>query len=125
MNHLFNTYLGITRMTQVATDGQLTYAWAEVGVIQGRLDLVFQRQGRDDLVATVEAGRTPERGGLLFCEIGDVRIGDRLVVKTGSYAFPCTLEVINVPEPVPGYMGTHHLEIVVKELAQSLTGPAL
>lgn len=124
MQHLFDTTVRQIRGQQVNVDGVPGFSFGVVRTLTVRLDLVFQRPGRDDLGLAVEAGRAPDRAGLMFTTEPDVRVGDRFEVLSGP-SHRGTFEATTQPDPVPGFAGTHHWEIPVKEVAQSITGPAL
>lgn len=125
MQHLLTTLTKVRRMQQSAQDGASSYAWSDVAVVKMRFDLVFQRPGRDDLGPAMEAGRAPDRAGLAFCmATTDIRVGDRLQILDGMLKDK-QFEVMTQPDPVPGFSDIHHLEIPVREVAQSIAGPSL
>jgi hypothetical protein len=71
------------------------------------------------------AGRAPDRVGVLFCDMpADVnglpliKAGDRFQMVSGPVAG--TFEVRQVPEAAQDFLGAHHAEFQVIEVAQSL-----
>ena len=70
----------------------------------------------------VEAGRAPDRVGVLFCSLDvPLRAGDRVVTVEG----PITgaFEIRAVPEQALNYVGAHHQEVQVVEAVQDLVAP--
>ncbi len=122
-------------MEELAGDfvnGTPTYTWAKLGIVidrflgvpgemMCRLDLTFQRPGKDQPQPIV-AGRAPDRIGLLFYDYTDaIRAGHRIRVIGG----PLTggvFELRQIPDVAQAYSIGHHMEVQVQEVAQALAG---
>jgi hypothetical protein len=102
-------------MTSV--DGMVTQSWVTVGYLDCRLDLVFRRPGRDEAAYAVEAGRTPDRMGVLFCKTpGTCLLAlDRVTCVKGPVSG--SFEVTMIPDEVLDYAALHHIEVSVREVS--------
>ena len=126
MQHLFNSLVAVLRLESSATDGMLSYTWEDSGVrILCRLDIGFLRPGKDQPMA-VEAGKAPDRVGVLYClPDADLRAGDRVVSVTnaaGVIPVPGTFEVRVIPDRAQAFATAHHVEVQIIEVAQALAG---
>lgn len=113
--HTFN----LLRNVQTSVDGTPAYTWQKQNAtpIKGRLDLTFQRFGKD-VPWTPEAGRPPDRNGVLFCSANlDIRPQDRVQMLSGPYA-GIIMAVEGVNDLVPTMSKVSHWELGVKEVQQ-------
>ncbi len=132
MRHLYNSRVDVLRLFEGEFQfGTLTQSYAKLttvvdpvlgvpGELQCRLDMQWVRPGKDQPVP-VQAGRAPDRVGLLFCDYGvDLRAGDRIRPTAG----PITgvFEIRVVPDAAVDYSFAHHIEVQIIEVAQSLVG---
>jgi hypothetical protein len=122
MEHLFNSVVAVYRLESSAVDGMLSYTWLDSGVrIKCRLDIGFLRPGKDQPMA-VEAGKAPDRVGVLYClPDQDIRAGDRVVALEPA-AVPGTFEVRVIPDRAQGFATAHHIEVQIVEVSQALAG---
>lgn len=89
-----------------------------VGLLLCRLDLNFLRPGKDEPAMT-NAGRAPDRVGVLFCDPTPyLKSGHRIKCVDGP--IKGIFEIKNVPDEAQDYVGVHHLECSIVELAQSM-----
>ena len=133
MRHLYNTHAEVLRLSQSMQDGTPVMSWDKVttivdpllgepGELMCRLDVNFVRPGKDQPMPVV-AGRAPDRVGLLlFDAVDTIHSGDRIRVLDGPVSG--TFEIRATPDPAAGYVGAHHCEVQVIEVAQSM-GPNL
>lgn len=131
MRHLFNSRVEVLRLAGAVTFGTPTFQWNKVdavidpllgapGELMCRLDLNFQRLGRDQPMPAT-AGRAPDRLGVMFFDVTDqLKAGDRVRCLTGPVTG--TFEIRQVPDPAVDYSTAHHLEVQVVEVAQALVG---
>lgn len=130
MRHLYNTRAEVIRPQQDIIDGDATMSWQKVtdvldtwlgvaGELMCRIDLAFQRPGKDQPMPLV-AGRAPDRVGVLFCDPTDqLRSGDRLHCLDGPVQG--TFELRVMPDPIAGFGPyVHHLEAQVIEVSQNM-----
>ncbi len=134
MRHLYASRCEVLRLSGVVTRGNPVMSWVKVanivddtlatpGELWCRIDLQFQRPGKDQPMPLV-AGRPPDRVGVLFCGItGNLLAGDR--VRTIAGPVSGTFEIRSIPDPAVDLGSAHHLEVQVVEVAQSLTGPQM
>lgn len=132
MRHLYNTRVAVDELTGEFHDGTPTMTWSQLstvidptlgvpGEMACRLDLTFQRPGKDQPQVIV-AGRAPDRTGLLFFDaFPGVKAGQRIRVLSGPAA-GAVFEIRVVPDPAQGFAATHHMEVQVVEVAQRLQG---
>lgn len=113
----------LMRLAESNQDGIASYTWSTIKrSIPLRIDLSFQRRGKDpDWIS--EAGRPTDRTGVAFFGPGlDVRPGDRIVMTHGPTG---RFELQGSRDYVPDRYGdVHHIEIGVQEVAQAIA-PAL
>lgn len=131
MRHLYSSRVAVLRLDSTIVHGTPQLDWVKLGYIidpdlgvpgelSCRIDLGFQRPGRDAPMAVV-AGRAPDRIGIMFCDVtGDLRAGDRIDCLTG----PVTgvFELRQTPDPAVDYGTAHHLEVQIVEVAQNMAG---
>jgi len=104
------------------SDGLPTITWTPYGdsrdTLKCRLDLTFIRPGKDQLPA-IEAGRAPDRVGVMFCDVtAGIRAGDRIVCIAGPISG--TFEIRAVPDVAQAFSTGHHIEVQVIETTQQL-----
>jgi hypothetical protein len=126
MRHLFATRAEVLRLSGETEDGTPTMSWVKVpsivdlqlgrpGELLCRLDLSFQRPGKDQPMPVV-AGRAPDRVGVMFYSTGcDVLAGDRIRAVTGPITG--TFEIRIIPDPAQGFSICHHMEVQIVEVA--------
>jgi hypothetical protein len=124
MQHLFNSVVRCERPTTQQVKGMPTATWQTVpggDRLRCRLDMNFLRPGKD-VPPAVEAGKAPDRIGLLFCGVDHpLRAGDRVVAianDVGQIPVPGTFEIRTIPDVVQGFSWSHHVEIQVIETNQ-------
>ena len=129
MRHLFHTRAELVRLSRVMNNGLPTLTWqkvpsivdAELGVpgeFMCRIDLAFQRPGKDQPMEMV-AGRAPDRMGVMFFDTSDnVRSGDRVHCLDGPVQG--TFEVRVMPDPAADYGTAHHMEVQIVEVSQNM-----
>lgn len=128
MRHLYNTRCEVLRLTVDMQDGLATQTWQKLdaivdpylavpGEVMCRIDLIFQRPGKDQPQPIV-AGRAPDRVGLMFLDATDEIVsGDRFHILDGPVAG--TFEIRVMPDPAQAYGPmAHHMEVQVIEVAQ-------
>lgn len=129
MRHLYGTRAEVLRLNLEMTNGKPSQSWQKVEVIidpylnvpgelMCRIDLAFQRPGKD-LPMPVVAGRVPDRVGLMFYDVTDeILAGDRIRCLSGPVSG--TFEMRVRADPALGYgVQAHHLEVQVVEVAQN------
>lgn len=124
MRHLFASVFCALHLEQTNVDGMAQEDWVPYGdsrdAIKCRLDLNFIRPGKDAL-PVAEAGRAPDRMGVLFCDAtAGLRAGDRIVAVSGPVTG--TFEIRAIPDVAQGFASGHHMEVQVFESNQDLTG---
>jgi hypothetical protein len=124
MDHLFSSTVMAVHLVQTQVDGMPQEDWVPYGdardAIKCRLDMNFIRPGKDVLPAQ-EAGRAPDRIGVMFCNPNTaIRAGDRIVAISGPVTG--TFEVRVIPDIAVDYGSAHHIEVQVIEANQDLTG---
>lgn len=138
MRALYSSVVSVTRLTPALNDqGGMSMAWAAISAVPDlvlqqpalmscRLDIGFTRPGKDQFAPLV-AGRPPDRVGVCYYDpvtdsngIPVVKAGDRLVCVSGPIFG--SWEVRVVPDVAQNYIGAHHVEVQVIEVAQAL-GP--
>lgn len=139
MRWLFNTRCEVLRLSlNMAADGAPSQSWEKVpfiidqalgvpGEMLCRMDLTFQRPGKDQPMPVV-AGRAPDRVGVMFFSVTDeIRSGDRFHCLSGPVSG--TFEMRVNADPAINYSPVaHHMEVQIVEVAQKnqvnfLTGP--
>lgn len=135
MDHLYPSAFRVERLQIVAVvNGSAETDWVQatdpdpssndmLQYLRGRLDLNFVRPGKDIPIAP-EAGKAPDRMGLLFTfAYAPIRAGDRIVAipnEKGKIPVAGTFEIRPKPDEVQGYDDTHHTEVQVIEVGQAL-----
>lgn len=131
MRHLFNSRVEVLRLSGTVQLGIPMFTWQKItdmvdpalgvaGEMRGRLDLTYQRPGKD-VPMPVVAGRAPDRVGVWFFSWTKLlKAGDRLVFIDGP--MEGTFELRASPDPVSGRRTVHHGEVQVIEVAQNLQG---
>ena len=134
LRHLYATRVEVLRLSGTVIRGNPVLTWVKVantldpalgapGELLCRIDLQFQRLGKDQPMPLV-AGRPPDRVGVLFCDMtGNLLAGDRVRTITGPVTG--TFEIRSIPDPALDLGAAHHLEVQVVEVAQALTGPQM
>lgn len=126
MRHLFISTGHIERLSRTMVNGAAQMTWSPVSDpqlqnIKCRLDLNFLRPGKD-APAPYEAGKAPDRIGLMFCDILPIRAGDRFVADSGPVMG--TFEIHSNPDTTITMRPTgHHMEIQIVETNQNLPRP--
>ena len=129
MRWLYNTRVEVLRLSVDVQDGIASQTWQQLDVIVDdylgvpgelmcRIDLIFQRPGKDQPMPLV-AGRAPDRVGLMFFDpTPEIRTGDRFHVLDGPVQG--TFEIRVMPDPAQQYGPlAHHMEVQVIEVAQN------
>lgn len=135
MRHLYNSRVEVRRLAGGILHGTPTaLRWDKItevpdpvlgvpGEMMCRLDMTFQRPGKD-VPMPVVAGRAPDRLGVMFFDVTDVlKAGDRVHTLTG----PVTgvFEIRATPDPASGFGPiAHHMEVQVVEVAQAVAAAA-
>lgn len=137
LRHLYASRVEVLRLNLDMSDGVPQQSWDKVGEIidpllgvpgemMCRIDLAFQRPGKDQPMPIV-AGRAPDRVGLMFFDVTEgIRAGDRFRCIDGPVAG--TFEMRVQADPAQNYSQAHHLEVQIVEVAQQtpenfLNGP--
>lgn len=128
MRWLYSSRVEVLRLgLNIGSDGAPTQAWDPIptivdevlgvpGEMMCRLDLTFQRPGKDQPMPIV-AGRAPDRVGVMFFDVTDgIRSGDRFHCISGPIAG--TFEMRVQADPAQDYASAHHMEVQVIEVAQ-------
>lgn len=129
MRWLYNSRVEILRLAVAMQNGVATQTWQKIdaivdyylavpGEMMCRLDLIFQRPGKDQPMPLV-AGRAPDRVGLMIFDPSDeIRSGDRFHLLEGPVQG--TFEIRVMPDPAQALgMLAHHMEVQVIEVAQN------
>lgn len=134
MRHLYNTRAEVLRPRPTITDGLAQISWQKLtivvdafaatpGELMCRIDLNFQRPGKDQPMQMV-AGRAPDRVGLMFFDpTNDIQSGDRIHCLDGPVQG--TFEIRVMPDPAVGYGPAHHMEVQIVEVSQNMRGNLL
>lgn len=126
ITHLLNSRVAVDRLQLSTKDGRADTIWVAqpepLNYVRCRLDLSFLRPGKD-IPQAVEAGKAPDRIGVLFCEPdAGFRSGDRLRAianDVGLIPQPGTFEIRVIPDPAQDYSQVHHIEIQIVEVSQN------
>jgi hypothetical protein len=125
MRHLYHTRAEVLRLSRQMTDGVPITEWVKVptiidpwlgvpGELLCRIDLGFQRPGKDQPMPVV-AGRNPDRVGVMVFDVTDaLRAGDRIRCLDGPVSG--TFEMRVLPDPAAGYSAAHHMEVQIVEV---------
>lgn len=129
MRHLYRSVVEVLTDGSYTRGGSLIHGWhraesmfdpylGRVGYLACRLDLNFIRPGKDEPPMQT-GGRAPDRVGVLFCDPTPyLKVGHRLKCVDGP--INGLFEIRNVPDEAQDYVGVHHLECSIVEVAQSL-----
>jgi len=120
MQHLFSSTVSVSRLSVTDGGGVPLYSFDVVNPsLRCRLDLNFLRPGKDQPAAP-EAGRAPDRVGVMFCAVdADLRAGDR--VKAVAGPVDGVFEIRVVPDVATDYSSGHHKEVQIVEVAQAFS----
>jgi hypothetical protein len=106
----------VLRLQSTVSDGAPSYDWTTViPNLQCLLDLAYMRRGKDQAWVQ-EAGRAPDRNGVLFVEPGTgIRSGDRIRITSpadmvGTYVLDGAIDLATADGQL------NHLEIGVTEV---------
>ncbi len=129
MRYLFNSRVEVYRLAGPLINGAPRTGWDKIadrpdsvlgvpGELMCRIDLTFQRPGKDAPMPIV-AGRAPDRVGVMYLSITPhLKAGDRVRAIAGPVTG--TFEIRQIPDPAIGFTAAHHLEVQVVEVAQSV-----
>lgn len=137
LRHLYSTKVEVLRLDLDMDNGIPKQSWEKVqqiidpwlgvpGELMCRIDLSFQRPGKDQPMPVV-AGRAPDRVGLMFLDVNtEIRSGDRVHCLSGPISG--TFEMRVNADPAVDYSSAHHMEVQIVEVAQNsptnfLAGP--
>jgi hypothetical protein len=131
MRHLFNSRVEVLRLSGSMEHGTPRMEWRQIpaivdrflgkpGEMMCRIDLGFQRLGKDTPMP-VAAGRAPDRIGVMcFSNTNLLLAGDRVRCVAGP--IQGTFEIRAIPDPAVGFSLQHHVEVQVVEVAQNVVG---
>lgn len=138
MRWLYSSRVEVLRLgMDMDADGIPSQTWDKIpsivdlylgvpGELMCRIDLTFQRPGKDQPMPVV-AGRAPDRLGVMFFDVTDeIRSGDRFRCISGPISG--TFEMRVQADPAQDFGVAHHMEVQIVEVAQQnqvnfLTGP--
>jgi len=121
VRHLFSSRVRVERLQFTDVNGRRRNSWVvQPGILSNfacRLDLNFLRPGKDQPQA-IEAGRAPDRIGVLFCgaEV-PLQAGDRIVTLSGPVQG--VFEILVVPDVAVAFSTGHHKEVQIVETNQN------
>lgn len=128
LRHLYSSRVEIIRLSLDMSNGVPIQSWDKIpyivdpflgvpGEMMCRIDLAFQRPGKDQPMPIV-AGRAPDRVGLMFFDVTpEVMDGDRIHCLTGPISG--TFEMRVKADPAVDYSSAHHLEVQIVEVAKN------
>lgn len=134
MQHLFPSAVRVERMQLVVVDGRATMDWSQatdpdealndmLQYLKCRIDMNFLRPGKD-IAPAPEAGKAPDRIGILFCApYAPIKAGDRLVTipnEANKIPVKGTFEIRVMPDEAIDYSDQHHIEVQIIETNQAL-----
>lgn len=131
MRHLYNVRVEVLELSGTLSDGIPTLTWTKLddvvdaaldvaGELMCRLDLVFQRPGKDAPMPLI-AGRAPDRVGvMLFDPTDKIKAGQRVHCLAGPVTG--TYELRAAPDVAQALSTGHHMEVQVVEVAQAVAG---
>lgn len=134
---LYNSICQVSRLAEtLEPEGHLSLSWAPLsdildtrlqipGQMWLRLDVGFIRPGVDRPMPVV-AGRPPDRMATAFFDLAYdpetgfplIVAGDRLTMIAGSVFG--TWQINTIPDVAQDYLGAHHVEVQVVEVAQNI-----
>lgn len=138
MRWLWNSRIEVQRLDLDMTNGVPQQTWQKVptiidtnlnvpGELMCRIDLQYQRPGKDQPMPVV-AGRAPDRVGVMFFDVtGEIKAGDRFHCLDGPVSG--TFEMRVNADPAQDFSTVaHHMEVQIVEVAQNtqvnfLNGP--
>lgn len=136
MQHLFNSVVRVEELSLTMENGRPSTGWVQahsddpqmdalLARLKCRLDLNFVRPGKDILPA-VNAGKAPDRIGVLFTYgYAPLKAGQRVVAIEDDYGrilVDGTFEIRVIPDKALDYFGAHHIEVQILETNQNLEG---
>jgi len=125
---LYHTRVDVLRLQLDMTNGIPQQTWQKLNTIVDpylgvpgemlcRIDLQYQRPGKDQPMPVV-AGRAPDRVGVMFFDPTDEIVsGDRFRCISGP--IQGTFEIRAMPDPAAGFSLAHHMEVQIIEVAQN------
>jgi len=128
MRWLYHTRVEVLRLSLEMVKGIPQQTWQKVdniidphlgvpGELMCRIDLGYQRVGKDQPMPVV-AGRAPDRVGLMvFDATNEIVAGDRFRCLTGP--IQGVFEIRSMPDVAAAYAHAHHMEVQVIEVAQN------
>lgn len=128
MRHLFHTRVECLRLSLDMSNGAPLQTWQKLdtivdailgvpGEMMCRIDLGYQRPGKDQPMPIV-AGRATDRVGLMiFSPTEDILTGDRFRCIQGPIRG--TFEIRAMPDVAAGFSLAHHMEVQIIEVAQN------
>lgn len=128
MRWLYHTRVEILRLNLDMVNGAPQQTWQKLDVIVDtylgvpgemmcRIDLGYQRVGKDMPMPAV-AGRAPDRVGLMvFDPSSQILSGDRFRCLAGP--IQGTFEIRAMPDVAAAYALAHHMEVQIIEVAQN------
>jgi hypothetical protein len=136
MDHLFNSTARVEEMRLTRVDGESSMSYVQATSddeienfmlqrLPCRIDMGFLRPGKD-IAPAPEAGKAPDRIGVLFCApYAPLKAGQRIVTipnDNGNWPIKGTFEIRVVPDEAIGYANVHHIEVQIIETVQNLAG---
>lgn len=122
MQHLYASRVEVLRLSVSDGGGYPVYQYEVVSGMESvpcRLDLNFLRPGKDQ-PSTPEAGRPPDRIGVMFCAATTpMRSGDRIRAVSGPVEG--VFEIRVMPDVAVDFFTGHHIEVQIVEVAQQVT----
>lgn len=108
---------GLPQQTWQKLDSIVDPYLGEPGELMCRIDLGFQRPGKDQPMPVV-AGRAPDRlGVMVFDPTTEILSGDRFRCIAGP--IQGTFEIRTMPDVAAAYALAHHMEVQIVEVAQN------
>ncbi len=128
MRHLYHNRVEVFRLSLEMTKGLPQQSWQKLseivdpylgvpGEIMCRIDLGYQRVGKDQPIPAAQ-GRAPDRFGLMvFDPTDEILAGDRFHCIAGP--IQGTFEIRAMPDVAAAYAHAHHMEVQILEVAQN------
>lgn len=136
MEHLYNSVVRVERLELTPVPGKrpaMTWVQATdedpaindlLQYLKCRIDMNFLRPGKD-IPAAPEAGKAPDRMGLLITSAyAPLRAGDRVIAipnERNKIPVPGTFYLKVIPDAAQDYDDQHHLEVQIIEESQYLS----